>query len=83
MDTRNSEREAATFSRMQEITAAYQSSEIYHSMLEKTEQSLQRADKPTIPFKNKESPSGAAKLQVLFRYRCCSNSFPLGLKLNV
>lgn len=67
MDTRNSEREAATFSRMQEIASAYQSSEIYQNMLEETEQSLQRADKPTIPFKNKESPNGAAKLQVLFR----------------
>lgn len=74
VDTRNSEREAATFSRMQAIASAYQSSEIYQNMLEETEQSLQRADKPTIPFKNKESPNSAAKLQVLFRYSCCLNS---------
>ncbi|TWW78332.1 ATP-binding cassette sub-family G member 5 [Takifugu flavidus] len=67
VDTRNSEREAATFSRMQEIASAYQSSEIYQNMLKETERSLQRADKPTIPFKNKESPNGAAKLHVLFR----------------
>ncbi|KAK5882683.1 hypothetical protein CesoFtcFv8_021243 [Champsocephalus esox] len=40
VDTRSSEREAATFSRMHEITSSYQS---------------------------KESPSGAAKLAVLFR----------------
>lgn len=78
VDTRNSEREASTFSRMQEIASSYQSSEIYQNMLEKTEQSLQRSDKPPIPFKNKESPSGAAKLHVLFRYnswwrRCLLN----------
>ncbi|KAA8583591.1 hypothetical protein FQN60_014799 [Etheostoma spectabile] len=67
VDTRSSEREAATFSRMHEITSAYQKSAIYQSMLEKVEQSLQRADKPAIPFKSKESPSGATKLEVLLR----------------
>ncbi|XP_031164792.1 ATP-binding cassette sub-family G member 5 [Sander lucioperca] len=67
VDTRSSEREAATFSRMQEITSAYQKSAIYQSMLEKVEESLQRADKPAIPFKSKESPSGATKLEVLLR----------------
>uniref|UniRef100_A0A3Q0RQX4 ATP-binding cassette sub-family G member 5 n=1 Tax=Amphilophus citrinellus TaxID=61819 RepID=A0A3Q0RQX4_AMPCI len=67
VDTRSSEREAATFTRMHEITSAYQRSAIYQSMLEKMEQSLQRSDKPPIPFKSKESPSGAAKLGVLLR----------------
>lgn len=67
VDTRNSEREAATFNRMHEITLSYQRSGIYQSMLGKTEHSLQRSDKPVIPFKSKESPSGAAKLEVLVR----------------
>ncbi|KAM3606139.1 uncharacterized protein V6R79_011396 [Siganus canaliculatus] len=67
VDTRSSEREAATFSRMHEITSSYQRSSIYQSMLQKMEQSLQRADKPAIPFKSKESPSSAAKLEVLLR----------------
>ncbi|XP_040034662.2 ATP-binding cassette sub-family G member 5 [Gasterosteus aculeatus] len=67
VDTRSSEREAATFSRMHEITASYQKSAIYDSMLGKVERSLQRADKPAIPFKSKESPSGATKLEVLLR----------------
>ncbi|KAF3841882.1 hypothetical protein F7725_023833 [Dissostichus mawsoni] len=67
VDTRSSEREAATFSRMHEITSSYQRSPIYQCMLGKLEQSLQRVDKPAIPYKSKESPSGAAKLAVLFR----------------
>ncbi|XP_074532008.1 ATP-binding cassette sub-family G member 5 [Halichoeres trimaculatus] len=67
VDTRNSEREAATFNRMHEITSSYQKSDIYQSMLGKMEQSLQQTDKPAIPFKSKESPSGAAKLEVLLR----------------
>lgn len=67
VDTRNSEREAATFNRMHEITLSYQRSSIYQSMLGKTEQSLQRTDKPAIPYKSKESPNGAAKLEVLVR----------------
>lgn len=74
MDTHNSEREAATFSRMQAIASSYQRSDIYQNMLAKAKRSRQQADKPAIPFKNKESPSGAAKLQVLFRYRCCLKS---------
>lgn len=67
VDTRCSEREAATSSRMHEITSAYQSSEIYQSMLGKTQQACQRQDKPSIPFKSKESPNGMSKLGVLFR----------------
>ncbi|KAM8858684.1 ATP-binding cassette sub-family G member 5 isoform 2-T3 [Spinachia spinachia] len=67
VDTRSGEREAATFSRMHEITASYQKSTIYDSMLGKVEQSLQRADKPAIPFKSKESPGAATKLEVLLR----------------
>lgn len=67
MDTRSSEREAATFSRMHEITSSYQRSAIYQSMLGKMEQSLQQSEKTAIPFKSKESPSGAAKLEVLLR----------------
>ncbi|KAM6997140.1 ATP-binding cassette sub-family G member 5 [Tautogolabrus adspersus] len=67
VDTRNGEREAATFNRMHEITSSYQKSDIYQSMLKKMEQSLQMEDKPAIPFKSKESPSGAAKLEVLLR----------------
>lgn len=74
VDTRSSEREATTFSRMQAIARSYQSSEMCQNMLAKAKQSRQRADKPAIPFKNKESPSGAAKLQVLCRYTCCSRS---------
>lgn len=76
MDTRSSEREAATFSRMHEITSFYQSSNIYQSMLGKMEQSLQQADKPAIPFKNKYSPSVAAKLQVLLRSVMSKSSLP-------
>lgn len=68
VDTRSSEREAATFNRMHDITSSYQRSAVYQSMLEKMEQSLQRTDKPAIPFKSKESPSGAAKLEVLLRF---------------
>ncbi|KAG8000239.1 ATP-binding cassette sub-family G member 5 [Nibea albiflora] len=67
VDTRSSEREATTYSRMQEIASSYQKSAIYQSMLQKTEQSLQRPDKAAIPFKSKESPNGAAKLEVLLR----------------
>ncbi|XP_060896078.1 ATP-binding cassette sub-family G member 5 [Labrus mixtus] len=67
VDTRNSEREASTFNRMHEITSSYQKSDIYQGMLKKMEQSLQMVDKPAIPFKSKESPSGAAKLEVLLR----------------
>ncbi|MEQ2314291.1 ATP-binding cassette sub- G member 5 [Ameca splendens] len=67
VDTRSSEREAATFSRMHEITSSYQRSDIYQNMLDKMEQSLQISDKPAIPFKNKESPNGAAKLGFLVR----------------
>ncbi|TNM99532.1 hypothetical protein fugu_012565 [Takifugu bimaculatus] len=40
VDTRNSEREAATFSRMQEIASAYQSSEIYQNI--RTSRNLSR-----------------------------------------
>ncbi|XP_072292561.1 ATP-binding cassette sub-family G member 5 [Eucyclogobius newberryi] len=67
VDTRSSEREAATLNRMHEITSSYQRSGIYTGMLAKIEQSLQQLDKATIPFKSKESPSGAAKLEVLLR----------------
>ncbi|KAL2083374.1 hypothetical protein ACEWY4_021147 [Coilia grayii] len=67
VDTRCSEREAATSARMHEITSAYQSSEIYQSMLEQTQWACQRQDKHSIPFKSKESPSGMSKLGVLFR----------------
>lgn len=71
VDTRSSEREATTYSRMQEIASSYQKSVIYQSMLQKTQQSLQRPDKPAIPFKSKESPNGAAKLEVLLRSVLC------------
>uniref|UniRef100_A0A8C2IQK3 ATP-binding cassette sub-family G member 5 n=1 Tax=Cyprinus carpio TaxID=7962 RepID=A0A8C2IQK3_CYPCA len=67
VDTRCSEREAATYSRMHDITSAYQNSEVYKSMLGRIEQSCQRADKPMIPFKSKESPSCMSKLNVLLR----------------
>ncbi|XP_004077344.1 ATP-binding cassette sub-family G member 5 [Oryzias latipes] len=67
VDTHSSEREAATSSRMHEITASYRRSTIYQNMLTKMEQSLQQADKPAIPFKSKDSPSGLAKLGVLIR----------------
>ncbi|CAL8300350.1 unnamed protein product [Merluccius merluccius] len=67
VDTRSSEREVATFSRMHDITSSYQGSAIYQSMLGKMEQSLQSSNKAAIPFKSKESPNGMAKLGVLFR----------------
>lgn len=67
VDTRCSEREAATYSRMHDVTSAYQNSEIYKSMLGRIEQSCQRADKPMIPFKSKESPNCLSKLNVLLR----------------
>ncbi|KAM4591647.1 ATP-binding cassette sub-family G member 5 [Odontesthes bonariensis] len=67
VDTRSSEREAATFSRMHEITTSFQRSVIYQNMLDKMQQSLQQSDKPAIPFKSKESPNCATKLEVLFK----------------
>uniref|UniRef100_A0A665WUS1 ABC transporter domain-containing protein n=2 Tax=Echeneis naucrates TaxID=173247 RepID=A0A665WUS1_ECHNA len=67
VDTRSIEREKATLNRMHEITSAYQRSDIYQRMLRKIEQSLQQEEKPAIPFKSKESPNGAVKLEVLLR----------------
>ncbi|KAM6916099.1 ATP-binding cassette sub-family G member 5 [Xenentodon cancila] len=67
VDTRSSEREAATFTRMQEITSSYQRSAIYQSMLDQMEQSVQQSHKPVIPYKSTNSPNGAVKLGVLFR----------------
>uniref|UniRef100_A0A671LKS3 ABC transporter domain-containing protein n=1 Tax=Sinocyclocheilus anshuiensis TaxID=1608454 RepID=A0A671LKS3_9TELE len=67
VDTRCSEREAATYSHMHDITSAYQNSEIYKSMLGRIGQSCQRADKPMIPFKSKESPNCMSKLNILLR----------------
>ncbi|KAJ3610653.1 hypothetical protein NHX12_022745 [Muraenolepis orangiensis] len=67
VDTRTSEREAATFSRMHDITSSYRASDIYQSMLTKMELSLHSSNKVAIPFKSKESPSGLVKLGVLFR----------------
>lgn len=67
VDTRCSEREAATYSRMHDITSAYQNSEIFKSMLGRIEQSCQGVDKPMIPFKSKESPNCLSKLNVLLR----------------
>uniref|UniRef100_A0A8C6SQW9 ATP-binding cassette sub-family G member 5 n=1 Tax=Neogobius melanostomus TaxID=47308 RepID=A0A8C6SQW9_9GOBI len=67
VDTRNSEREAATFNRMHEIASSYQTSDIYTRMLAKIDQSLQQPVKPPIPFKSKESPGVAAKIEVLLR----------------
>lgn len=52
---------------MHEITASYRRSAIYQNMLTEMEQSLQQADKPAIPFKSNDSPSGLAKLGVLIR----------------
>uniref|UniRef100_A0A8C5B4H3 ATP-binding cassette, sub-family G (WHITE), member 5 n=1 Tax=Gadus morhua TaxID=8049 RepID=A0A8C5B4H3_GADMO len=67
VDTRSVEREAATFSRMHNITSSYQGSAIYQSMLGKMEQSLRVSNKAAIPFKSKESPSSLVKMGVLFR----------------
>ncbi|XP_048858710.1 ATP-binding cassette sub-family G member 5 isoform X1 [Brienomyrus brachyistius] len=67
VDTRCSEREASTYSRMHDIASTYQSSSIYQRMVGCMQQSCQVADKPSIPFKSKQSPSGLAKLAVLFR----------------
>ncbi|KAJ8359683.1 hypothetical protein SKAU_G00162080 [Synaphobranchus kaupii] len=67
VDTRCSERESATYSRMQDITLAYHSSGIYRRMLDRIEETCQLTDKPCIPFKSKESPSGLSKLGVLLR----------------
>ncbi|RXN28304.1 ATP-binding cassette sub-family G member 5 [Labeo rohita] len=67
VDTRSSEREAATYSRMHDITSGYQNSEIYENMLERIEQSCQSAHKPMIPFKSKDSPNCISKLNVLLR----------------
>jgi len=72
VDTRSSEREAATFSRMHDITSSYQGSAIHQSMLGKMQQSLQRSNKAAIPFKSKESPNGVAKIGVLFRSVLCA-----------
>ncbi|KAI4892055.1 hypothetical protein NFI96_022361 [Prochilodus magdalenae] len=67
VDTRCSEREAATYRRMHEITSAFQNSDISQTMLCKIEESCQRSKKPTIPFKSKESPNCLTKLGVLLR----------------
>ncbi|XP_051945909.1 ATP-binding cassette sub-family G member 5 [Xyrauchen texanus] len=67
VDTRCSERETATYSRMHDITSAYRNSEIYKSMLGWIEQSCHRPEKPMIPFKSKESPNCLSKLNVLLR----------------
>ncbi|MBN3298477.1 ABCG5 protein, partial [Amia calva] len=67
VDTRSTEREVATYNRMHVITSAYQSSEIYRRMLEGVERSCQLLEKPPIPFKSKEAPSGFSKLGVLIR----------------
>nr|XP_055026795.1 ATP-binding cassette sub-family G member 5 [Misgurnus anguillicaudatus] len=67
VDTRCSEREAVTYSRMHDITSAFCSSDIYKDMLERIEHSCQRPDKPMIPFKSKESPNCLSKLTVLLR----------------
>ncbi|KAK2852845.1 hypothetical protein Q7C36_008046 [Tachysurus vachellii] len=67
VDTRSSEREAATYRRMHDITSAFRKSEIYQRMLWKIRQNCQRANKPMIPFKSKESPSCVSKLGVLLR----------------
>uniref|UniRef100_A0A8C1C868 ATP-binding cassette, sub-family G (WHITE), member 5 n=2 Tax=Cyprinus carpio TaxID=7962 RepID=A0A8C1C868_CYPCA len=69
VDRRCSEREAATYSRMHDITSAYQSSEIYKSMLGKIGQSCQRADKPMIPFRTHSLPN-----ETLFMYFLLSDT---------
>lgn len=68
VDTRSSEREAATYRRMHDITSAYRKSEIYQRMTWRIRQSCQHANKPMIPFKSKESPSCISKLGVLLRW---------------
>ncbi|KAG7462647.1 hypothetical protein MATL_G00186980 [Megalops atlanticus] len=67
VDTRCSEREAATYERMHDIASAYRDSDIYRRMIDRIQQSCQLPDKPCIPFKSKESPSGMTKLGVLLR----------------
>uniref|UniRef100_A0A8C2L8R8 ATP-binding cassette, sub-family G (WHITE), member 5 n=1 Tax=Cyprinus carpio TaxID=7962 RepID=A0A8C2L8R8_CYPCA len=69
VDRRCSEREAATYSRMHDITSAYQSSKIYKSMLGKIGQSCQRADKPMIPFRTHSLPN-----ETLFMYFLLSDT---------
>lgn len=80
VDTRSSDREAATFGRMRALASSYQASQIYQTMLAKTKQSRRRAHKPAIPFKNREPPGGAAKLRVLLRclntQKCGANQPP-------
>ncbi|XP_060780653.1 ATP-binding cassette sub-family G member 5 [Neoarius graeffei] len=67
VDTCSSEREDATFRRMNGITSAFRRSDIYQRMTWKIQQSCQRANKPMIPFKSKESPNCISKLGVLLR----------------
>ncbi|KAJ8250641.1 hypothetical protein COCON_G00225630 [Conger conger] len=67
VDTRCSEREAETFSRMQDIASAYRRSGIHRCMLDNVGRACQLTDKPPVPFKSKESPSGLSKLGVLLR----------------
>ncbi|XP_061084088.1 ATP-binding cassette sub-family G member 5 [Conger conger] len=67
VDTRCSEREAETFSRMQDIASAYRQSGIHRCMLDNVGRACQLTDKPPVPFKSKESPSGLSKLGVLLR----------------
>ncbi|XP_030627112.1 ATP-binding cassette sub-family G member 5 [Chanos chanos] len=67
VDTRNSEREVATYNRMHSITSAYQNSDIYEGMLGKIQKCCQPQEKPSIPFKSRTSPTCASKLWVLLR----------------
>ncbi|XP_074844638.1 ATP-binding cassette sub-family G member 5 [Carettochelys insculpta] len=67
VDTQSKERELETYRRVNIIASAYKNSEIFHKTVETIERTKHMKDLPTIPFKNKDSPSAVSKLWILLR----------------
>ncbi|XP_054839494.1 ATP-binding cassette sub-family G member 5 [Eublepharis macularius] len=68
VDTQSKVRELETYSRVQTISTAYKSSELFLNTLEAIEETKCKVkDLPPIPFKCKDSPDSFAKLWILLR----------------
>lgn len=68
VDTQSKIRELETYSRVQTISTAYKSSEIFSKILEAIEETKCKVKNlPPIPFKCKDSPSSFCKLWILLR----------------
>ncbi|XP_015265643.1 PREDICTED: ATP-binding cassette sub-family G member 5 [Gekko japonicus] len=68
VDTQSKVRELETYSRVQTISTAYKSSEIFHKTLEAIEETKCKVkDLPPIPFKCNDSPKSFCKLWILLR----------------